>query len=264
MKKIINSVSEGIERLNFAGGEVVLFCNKKGGEERLNQDSLALIPVGDRRGVIVVSDGLGGHRGGDEASRIAIETMCSMMTTAIAKKDTNLRERILEGIELANEAIRALGIGAGATISVAEISGHQVRFYNVGDSTGFLIGGKGLIKYQNVAQSPVGHGLRAGILDEELALNHEESNVVLNALGDEYIRVEVTSFLSLASRDIVLVASDGLTDNIKIEELQEIITKGALNERLDRIVALVEKNMAETEFGHPDDLSLVLFNSNLA
>ena len=143
-----------------------------------------------------------------------------------------------------------------------EISGHTARPYHVGDSVILVIGQRGKLKLQTVAHSPVGFAVEAGLLDEEEALHHHERHLILNAIGSAEMRIELGAPISLARRDTVLLASDGLTDNLSLDEIVELARKGPLDRAVVRLAALAHERMTAARSGHPskpDDLSILLY-----
>lgn len=173
-----------------------------------------------------------------------------------------LRTAILNGIEAANEAVRALGNGSATTMTVITIEGTHARSYQIGDSEAMIVGQRGLIKLQTMAHSPTGFAVEAGFLDEREALHHEERHLVSNFLGTADMRVDVGTMIQLSPRDTVLVASDGLMDNVHVEEIIECIRKGPLADAARCAVDLADRRMRQAQAGEPskpDDLSLILF-----
>lgn len=256
---VLNNDLQEVTEQEFLSGKVAYFATKKPESETENQDCLGVIPISNDTGILVLADGLGGHKGGGQASKVAIESFVQTITPSKLEK-FSLRELVLQAIENANTKVIELGIGAGTTLVVAEINKGKARFYSVGDSSVQLVGGKGLLKYKNIEHSPTGFGQVAGMLNEEEALNHEESNILLNALGEEAIGIELSSTVSLSDRDIILLSSDGLTGNIQSGDLLAEITKGDLADRLKKITDMAREQMTkEDSFGSPDDLSVILY-----
>ena len=70
--------------------------------------------------------------------------------------------------------------------------------------------------------------------------------MLFNVIGSPDMRVEVGPALELAARDTVLLASDGLFDNLFIDEIVDSIRVGPLAEAADRLVERVRKRMAAT------------------
>jgi len=247
--------------VNAAGGHSVAYTAKEPEKETGNEDSVAIIPYGPGAAVLVVADGAGGLPAGKRASLTAVATLGASLQTAM-DKTMLLRTAILNGIEAANEAVRALGNGSATTMTVITIEGRYARSYQIGDSEAMIVGQRGLIRLQTMAHSPTGFAVEAGFLDEREALHHKERHLVSNFLGTADMRVDVGTMIELRPRDTVLVASDGLTDNVHVEEIIECIRKGPLAEAVGCAVGLAGRRMLGAKQGEPskpDDLSLILF-----
>jgi len=104
-------------------------------------------------------------------------------------------------------------------------------------ATILLVGQRGKRKLQNVAHSPVGFAVEAGLLDESEAMHHEDRHIVSNMLGAADMRIEVGSSRRIAPRDTLLIASDGLSDNLDPEEMVERMRAGPLLEGARRLAA---------------------------
>ena len=198
-----------------------------------NQDAagcFALAPGG----VLAVADGMGGHAGGAEASRIVLECLRARLQRSDDEPGA-LRAAILDGIEEANRLVLELGIGAGTTLAAAEILLDTLRPYHVGDSEILVVGQRGRIKLQTVSHSPVGYAVEAGMLDGEEAIHHDERHLVSNLVGSAEMRIEVGSPLTLAPRDTVLLATDGVFDNLHLQEIIEMIRVGPLGRAAFRL-----------------------------
>jgi len=89
----------------LASGAVVVYSSRSPEKETPNEDALAVIPIDDKSGVIVVADGVGGASGGGQASKIALETINHCLNKAIAEGES-IRSGILNGFEIANQKIR--------------------------------------------------------------------------------------------------------------------------------------------------------------
>jgi len=243
----------------FAGGEAAVLSARKPGREGPNEDAAALISIGDTAGVAIVSDGAGGHPGGAEAATIAVKAVCDAVS-AIGDDVQGLREAIINGFEAADRAISALGTGAAATLAVVEIQGSTMRAYHAGDSMVLVTGQRGRIKWLTVPHSPVGYAVEAGLLDRGEALHHEDLHLVSNLLGGQDLRIELGATLNLAARDTVVLASDGLSDNLHLDEIVERIRKGPLRAAADALATLGAKRMQTPREGapsKPDDLTFI-------
>ncbi len=255
---VLDGAMEDVEQHGLCGGLAALHSSRAPGKTTPNEDAAALIPLTPDCAVLAVADGLGGARSGHEAAALAVH--CLSDTVVRRAGDEPLRAAILDAFEVANEAVLALGVGAATTLSVVELREGSVRPYHAGDSGILVVGQRGRVKLQTLSHSPVGFGVASGLLDEEEALHHEDRHVVSNVLGSADMRIEMGSELALAPRDTVLLASDGLLDNLHGDEIVEIIRKGPLKRCALRLVEEAGRRMREPVEGEPskpDDLTLV-------
>ncbi|MGB5689894.1 MAG: protein phosphatase 2C domain-containing protein [Woeseiaceae bacterium] len=244
-----------------AGGAAVAYTCRNPYKDTENEDTVAVIPYGPGAAVLVVADGAGGLPAGKRASLTAVTTLAAALQTAM-DKTMLLRTAILNGIEAANEAVLGLANGSATTLTVVTIEGLVVRSYQIGDSEALVVGQRGVVKLQTTAHSPTGFAVEAGFLDEREALHHEDRHLVSNFLGTNDMRIDMSAGVELKPRDTVLVASDGLTDNVHLEETIEVVRKGALVESARQVVNLATSRMTTERNGQPskpDDLSLILF-----
>ncbi len=245
----------------IAGGSAAVYSARCPGKESANEDAAALIPVGQAAGVLAVADGLGGLPAGERASVIAVRCLAVALKGA-EPSDATLRGAILDGFEHANRAVAELGVGAATTLAVVEIQKGSMRPYHVGDSMILVVGQRGKLKLQTVSHSPVGFAVEAGVLDESEAMHHEDRHIVSNVIGTADMRIEIGSTIEIAPRDTVLLASDGLFDNLLTEEIVQRLRKGPLATGARRLAADASRRMTAPEDGSPskpDDLTFVAF-----
>ncbi len=248
-----------VETFPFAGGNVVVFCRAEPGKSTDNEDSMALIPIGSDSGVLVVADGVGGMPGGARASRIAVETLAERLGSLAT--DEPLRGAVLDGIETANERVLELG-GAATTVAVVAIHRGVMRPFHVGDSLILVTGQRGRVRFRNIPHSPTGYAVESGFLDHTDAIQHEERTLVSNIVGDPEMRIDIGPSIRLAPRDTLVIASDGLSDNLIQEEIVDGVRVGPLERAGARLAHLSHSRMIKPtpgKPGHPDDLSFVLY-----
>ena len=246
---------------NVAGGQAIAYTCRDPYKDTDNEDSVAILPYGPGAVVLVVADGAGGLPAGKRASLTAVNTLAQSLQSAM-DKTTLLRTAILNGIEMANKAVLELANGSATTMTVITLEGRLARSYQVGDSEAIVIGQRGLVKLQTTAHSPTGFAVEAGFLDQREALHHEERHLVSNFIGIADMRIDVGAAVELDQHDTILVASDGLMDNVHVDEIIEFVRKGPLADALYNVVAQAEqrmKNARDGEPSKPDDLSLILF-----
>jgi serine/threonine protein phosphatase PrpC len=258
---LVDRVMDAPELHAFGGGELCVFTAPRPGAGGGNQDGAALVELGPGRGVLAVADGLGGQPQGEKAARLALESLVDAVLESDARGGT-LRHAILDGFERASQRVQGLGVGAATTLVVVEIDGGRLRGYHVGDSMILVVGQRGRRKLQTVSHSPVGYAVEAGVLDESEALHHDELHLISNMVGAADMRLEVGSPRALAPRDTVLLASDGLLDNVHLEEIVEVVRRGPLDVAAQRLVDLARWRMAGGDDEgpcKPDDTTFVVF-----
>jgi serine/threonine protein phosphatase PrpC len=243
-------------------GEVCVRSIRSPDKATPNEDSAAIIQLGNDSLVLAVADGVGGSVAGREASNATVKTLARLLTK-LPDDTPQLRPAILDAVEAANKAVLGLARGAATTLVVAQLDATRLRSYHVGDSELLAVGQRGRIKQRVVPHSPTGFAVEAGLLDENEAMQHDQRHVLFNVVGSMEMRVEVGPPLQLLVRDTVLIASDGLFDNLYIDEIVETICSGPLAAAADRLVERVQARMqgpaAADEPCKPDDLTIVLF-----
>lgn len=256
-----------VATFEFLGGNVAVFTTRSPQKETPNEDVAALWPVGLTSGVLAVADGLGGHAGGERASRLATEALHKSLQDAVPEEEltddaVELRAAILNGLEAANESVRDLGTGAATTMALVEIQDRTIRPYHVGDSAILVTGQRGKLKLQTIPHSPIGYAVEAGLMKEEDAIHHEARHVISNVIGSNQMRIEIGPPIEMAPRDTLLIASDGLFDNLLPNEIVETVRRGPLDEAVGDLVEVARQRMANQIEGmpsKPDDLTVIAY-----
>jgi serine/threonine protein phosphatase PrpC len=247
--------------IEVGGGQVVAYTGRAPDKDSENQDAVAIIPYGPDAAVLVVADGAGGMPAGRRASQTAVAALDQSLQLA-ASQTMLLRTAILDGIESANAAVLELANGSATTMTVVTIEGRIARTYQIGDSEALITGQRGAIRAQTMAHSPTGFAVEAGFLGEREALHHKERHLVSNFIGTADMRIDIGATVELRPKDTVLVASDGLTDNIHLHEIKDLVRSGPLAQALDAIIKLATHRMtaeSSRQPSKPDDLSIILF-----
>jgi len=256
-----------VASFEFLGGTVAVFTTRSPQKETANEDVAALWSVGLTSGVLAVADGLGGHAGGERASRLATEAIQKSLQDAAPAasqegEPVELRAAILNGIEAANQSVRELGTGAATTMALVEIQDRTIRPYHVGDSAILVTGQRGKLKFQSIPHSPIGYAIEAGLMNEEDAIHHEARHVISNVIGSDQMRIEIGPPIEMAPRDTLLIASDGLFDNLLPDEIVEAVRSGPLDEAVGELVDVARQRMANqngTAPSKPDDLTVIAY-----
>ena len=246
---------------SFPIGDIAVGLAIDPGKTSPIEDSAGLVPLNDDALVMMVADGVGGLPTGWKASGVVLEHVRDQLAKA-DKEDAPRRTAILDGIEQANHSLRELGTGTSTTLVVAIVRDQQVRTFHIGDSSAWICGQRGVMKLQTTPHSPIGMALEAGFVNEKEALHHEDLNLVSNVIGSSDMRIEIGTYQALAPKDTLLIASDGLFDNVTEREIIEIIRTGSVADGLRELFELTAKRMAgahKNKPSKPDDLSAILF-----
>ena len=177
------------------------------------------------RGVLaIVSDGMGGHFSGGDASRLTVE----VMSEAYFEENDRDPARILEeALCKANrEVFHQVGEGrnglAGTTCTAVVFFPDRLIIAHAGDSRAYLLR-EGEMEQLTHDHSVVGEMYRQGMLDEEEARTHPRRNVITKAIG---LREEVVPDIMHSEKfvrgDAVLICSDGLFSMLREKEIGEI------------------------------------------
>lgn len=214
-----------------------------------NQDAgIAWRGEGDELAVIV-SDGMGGHAAGREAAEIVVRACLE----SIRKRREDTWEAVFqEAVRTAQSAVRkvAQGLGGpmGATAALALVDGLPeaplLHVAHVGDSRVYLYRGRSLYRLTG-DHSLVGQMVRDGLLREEEAFGHPDSNVIQRAIGQEKpLEPEIQQPVPLDPGDIVLISSDGLHGAIPDERIGEILQESRTAEEIcqDLLAAALSAN----------------------
>lgn len=261
--------TEEPEEVPCDGGETFAYTQRAPEKESGNEDAAGVWAPLPGVVVLAVADGLGGAASGATASAIAMGRLAAHLGRCSDK--AALRASIMDGFEDANQEILALGVGAGTTLVVVQIVDGELRAYHVGDSVALVVGQRGKMKLETIAHSPVGYGVAAGLIDPDAALHHDDRHYVSNHLGATDMHIQVGSPLRVASRDTLLLATDGLVDNVRIGEIVELIRKGPLRAAAQALATLCARRMRaplEDEAGDaprkPDDATFILHRATAA
>jgi protein phosphatase len=175
---------------------------------------------------------MGGHAGGEVASRVAIETISELIKAGAPDGDaTGL---IRNAIDQANMAIRTQADadprlqGMGTTLVLAFCRGDAIHLAHLGDSRAYLIH-DGSIQRLTEDHSLVAQMVKSGQLTPEQAPRYHLRNVVTRSLGNQKLTEPDLSTVEWYAGDYLLLCSDGLTNMVEESELRSLISAGGAN-----------------------------------
>lgn len=221
-----------------------------------NEDSFL---INEALGLFVVCDGMGGHRGGDVASQLAVNTIDDISR---AGDFAEAQELLCESINKANQIILQEGNanpeweGMGTTVTAALLENKTLTVANVGDSSLYIIRDKtirkitkdhtlaeqmvidGLLRYEEMRSSPYNH-----ILTRALGIEEE---ILIDIFTEE-----------LETGDCILICSDGLSDLLDENEILALTREaGAKAPELDLIARTLLKHALDK--GGYDNITILL------
>ena len=213
-------------------------------------------PIGRLPNLFVVADGMGGHNAGERASSYAVEVLLQSIRKNKEKNPVKVMRR---AIESANDMVYQESIssdrsrGMGTTMVAAVICKDRLYVANVGDSRLYIINSQ--IRQITKDHSLVEEMVRLGKLTKEEGRNHPDKNIITRAVGAEET-VQIDCFEErIGIRDIVLLCSDGLTNMVSDEQIQQIIkTEKNLQKAAELLVETANRN------GGRDNITVLLIS----
>ncbi|MBI2336000.1 MAG: Stp1/IreP family PP2C-type Ser/Thr phosphatase [Deltaproteobacteria bacterium] len=230
-----------------------------------NEDSYL---VNDSLNLYFIADGMGGHVGGEYASRLAVTTIEEVMghfvqdpeatvISGVNSVGSELGDQIRFAIREASRRIyeeataNAALRGMGTTAVGVMVDDSRGYFANVGDSRAYLIRDREIMQITK-DHSLVGEQVREGIIGEEEAKVHKLKNIITRSVGfQEEVEADIET-VSLKNDDIIMLCSDGLSNQVKDAEIYEILSKLDLPTGCKRLIDLANSR------GGDDNITLVV------
>ncbi len=257
----------GVARLEYEYTSLRLIAagqTHPGKRRSLNEDAWRIADPADtahlwpnRGRLFAVADGMGGHAAGEVASQLAIDTL---FAEYYGGDDAPLppRMRLEQAVLSANRKIyeqaqvQSSQAGMGTTIVAAVVRDDWLTVANVGDSRAYLVR-DGRARQITRDHSWVAEQVEAGMLTEEEAQNHIYRNVVTRCLG-HHLDTQVDTFEEyLRSGDVVLLCSDGLSNQVSSAEIAHILSEEPPEQAVETLIDLANR------YGGPDNITAVVF-----
>lgn len=197
-----------------------------GRKREVNQDFVYVSdkPIGNLPNLLVVADGMGGHKAGDFASRFVVESLKEDLAKSTEDGPEAMIRKAIQSanhrlIEVAKQDVRLEGMGT--TLVVATVIEHTLYFANIGDSRLYLLNDN--IKQLSKDHSFVQEMVRLGGINAEEAKHHPDKNIITRAIGAKK-NVEIDFFeYRLQNGDMILMCTDGLSNMMEDEEMLRIV-----------------------------------------
>jgi serine/threonine protein phosphatase PrpC len=218
----------------------------------------------------IISDGIGGHRAGEIASEMVVETVSHAVASSNAN---NPIQTLREAIMRSSQEILVMAEsdpekkGMGATCACAMIVGDRLFIAYVGDSRIYLIRNN-KIQQLSIDHTWIQEAIEAGILEPEQGKDHPNAHVIRRYLGskqpvepdtrlrmgpgEDKTRMEENQGLHLRPNDRLLLCSDGLTDLVEDHEIQQLIQEMEQEQAVEKLI-----DLANQRGGH-DNITIVI------
>jgi PPM family protein phosphatase len=202
----------------------------------------------------VVADGMGGYEGGQEASRLAVETLVEVYRDF---GGDDPQAALVEALQAAHEQIREYSFahpglrGMGTTCTAAAIVQDLLYYVHVGDTRLYLIR-DGQITRVTRDHSYVGRLVESGMISAEEAENHPQRNILTAALGTnpDLIMDSPGQPEPLRPEDVLLICSDGLWGQVRDSEILDAVENKSAEQTGRKLIELAR------ERGGPDNITV--------
>ena len=229
-----------------------------GNKRNNNQDSIFFSdqPIGPLPNLYIVADGMGGHKAGDQASKMAIDITVDFVKNSTLENPIAVLKRAM--IYANNEIYKAASkdpalTGMGTTMVVAVAQEGKLYVANVGDSRLYVVNSE--IKQITMDHSLVEELIRKGELERKRGRNHPEKNIITKAMGSKEEVIPDFFEIDINSEDKYLLCSDGLSNMVEDDEIRDIVVD---NYKLEDIAqALVDR---ANYYGGSDNISVVVIS----
>jgi PPM family protein phosphatase len=204
----------------------------------------------------VIADGMGGYEGGQEASRIAVQSVLEIYKNF---SHGDAQSVLIEAFAEAHHRIQQYAIehpallGMGTTCTAVAVIGQQLFFAHVGDSRLYLVRGAN-VKRLTRDHSFVGRLVESGVVRSEDAEKHPQRHILTAALGSgrEVAADKPESLVKLETRDTLLLCTDGLWSQVSEDEIASAVRSNTVARACEILVDLA------LERGGPDNITVQL------
>lgn len=227
-----------------------------GKKRSMNQDFLYCgeNPTGSFQNLFIVADGMGGHKAGDHASSLCVDTVVSSVEHSVHTTPVSIYAEAIEAANLAvyEEAMNHFEYeGMGTTFVSCTIADHVMYVANIGDSRLYLL--RKHLEQITEDHSLVSELVKNGKLTENEARMHPQKNIITRALGtDDEVSADYFE-KQLESGDKILLCSDGLSNMVDNEEIEYILRHSDSVKKATN--ALVDK---ANQNGGEDNISVIV------
>jgi len=211
--------------------------------------------------LVVVADGMGGHEGGQIASRLAVDAL----TKAYAESTlADPQERLVSALQDAHRRIQERAKqdtvlnSMGTTCTAFALIGARLYFVHIGDSRLYLLR-EGKLRILSRDHTLIRQLLEKGVIRPEQAQNHPQKHVLTSALGVPGEEIEIDALpspLALQRNDVLMICTDGLWGQMESDEIEQVLASQSPNAACRSLVDLAKNR------GGPDNITLQVLRIN--
>ena len=219
---------------------LVYSYNSNKGRKEKNDDAVSVSKNKQGAVIGIVCDGVGSHSNASYSSNYIVSTIEKEWQDLTFANFNNMKNWLYDRIEKLNTELYTKSKDKqkkmGTTIVTVAILDNQVVVYNIGDSSAYGLTKDNVMNVVTVEDSFVGALISAGAITEEEAKSHPEKHVLTQALATRD-NIDLHTFIDeLNNYDYFLLCSDGLTNMIEKEEIQNIVRNDELSIAINKLI----------------------------
>jgi protein phosphatase len=226
----------------------ISFLSDIGKIRSTNQDYTKIFYNQEKCALVLLADGMGGHKAGDVASKMTVEILGLKWEQTAFTTSENISQWFISEIQALNENVYEKGLnekffGMGTTLEAVAIFSGTYTIAHVGDSRSYALRGADKIIQLTQDHSLVNDLLLAGEITVEEAKKHPQKNIITRSIGmPNEVRIDVTTQTFLPD-DYLLLSSDGLTNMVSDEKILNVVMSAqTVEEKVAELIALANKN----------------------
>ena len=236
----------------------IAFKSDRGLNRAINQDYVSYFMNEAGQPLMIVCDGMGGHKAGDVASEMGVSHLGAAWKGSRFTNSEELSRWLIANIQRVNDLVFQKSLdysdldGMGTTLVAAAIVGKEIVFANIGDSRAYVYRN---YKLRQITEdhSLVNEFIKSGEITPEEAQHHPRKNILTRSLGvSRKLDIDIIA-MPLVQGVLLLLCSDGLTNMMDDEEIAQMLKEWLPLE--EKVLSLVDKANAA---GGLDNITVLL------
>ena len=211
-------------------------------------------------GLFIIADGMGGHANGQDASKLAVETIYHHLGEQLPGladvPDDQLTTLLQQAVQQANQAIYQHNqrdhADMGCTMTAALVTGNEAHVCNVGDSRTYILTEENHLQRITTDHSIVESLVSAGVIQRDDVYTHPKRNQIYRSLG-EHENAEIDTFRQpLTPGDKLLLCCDGLWEMVRDPDIEHIMRMDDLPQVSNKLIEMAN------EAGGADNITAIV------